>query len=136
MKKGFTLIELLIVMVIISALIAVALPKYNRAMERGRALEGINKAKYAAEYIAAKCLATGIATTNTTDVTKGGDTFIQDDDTPNTVTSECEATVSFKRSSSSGWSYVLTAVSNDDGTTITCSGTDCATLGLVADDLL
>lgn len=137
MKKGFTLIELLIVMVIISALIAVALPKYNRAMERGRALEGINKAKYAAEYMAAKCLATGIATTNTTDVTKGEDTFIQDYDTPpNTVTSECEATVSFKRNSSSGWSYVLTAVSNDDGTTITCSGTDCEAVGLVADDLL
>lgn len=136
MKKGFTLIELLIVMVIISALIAVALPKYNRAMERGRALEGINKAKYAAEYMAAKCLATGIATTNTTDVTKGEDTFIQDYDTPNTVTSECEATVSFKRNSSSGWSYVLTAVSNDDGTTITCSGTDCEAVGLVAGDLL
>lgn len=51
MKKGFTLIELLMVMVIAGALVAVALPKYQRALERGRALEGIANARAAAEYL-------------------------------------------------------------------------------------
>lgn len=135
MKRGFTLIELLIVMVIISALIAVALPKYNRAMERGRALEGINKAKYAAEYAAAKCMATDGKTLldSARDVTKGQDTF----ETPTvSTTTDCVATVTVKRNEASKWFYTLTAVSNEDETTITCSGTDCETLGLVANDLL
>ena len=134
MKKGFTLIELLIVMVIISALIAVALPKYNRAMERGRALEGINKVKYAAEYAAAKCMATGVKPATVVDITKGQDTF----GTPSRVeiTDDCVATFTVGRNSSSGWNYTLTAVSDEEKTTITCSGTDCVTLGLVADDLL
>ncbi len=141
MKKGFTLIELLIVMVIISALIAVALPKYNRAMERGRALEGINKVKYAAEYMTAKCLATdgNIATTDIYDVTKGESTFTQYGDASVTSPS-CEATVSFQRNPSSGWNYTLTAVSNEDGTTITCNNTNaenhCTLLGLTGEDLL
>ncbi len=135
MKKGFTLIELLIVMVIISALIAVALPKYNRAMERGRALEGINKVKYAAEYAAAKCMATDGKTLldSARDVTKGEDTF---ETTSVSTTPDCVATVTVERNEDSKWFYTLTAVSNEDETTITCSGTDCEALGLVADDLL
>lgn len=41
MKKGFTLIELLIVMVIVTVLVTMALPKYKAAMEKGRGLEGV-----------------------------------------------------------------------------------------------
>lgn len=56
-KKGFTLVELLIVMVIIGTLVTIALPKYQTALERGRALEGIRNAQYAAEYANAKHMA-------------------------------------------------------------------------------
>ena len=51
MKKGFTLIELLIVMVIISVLVAVALPKYRASMERGRGVEGIANLKASSDWI-------------------------------------------------------------------------------------
>ena len=50
MKKGFTLVELLMVMVIVGALVAVAIPKYQRALERSRALEGLTNARAAADY--------------------------------------------------------------------------------------
>ena len=56
MKKGFTLIELLIVVVMVGALVAIGLPKYQRAVERGRALEGISNTRYVAEYIYTKKL--------------------------------------------------------------------------------
>lgn len=55
-KKGFTLTELLIVVLVISVLAAVALPSYNRAVERTRAAQGVttlqNIAKAQANYIA------------------------------------------------------------------------------------
>ena len=51
MKKGFTLIELLIVMVIVGTLVAIALPKYQAALERGRAQEAFANLKAASELI-------------------------------------------------------------------------------------
>ena len=45
MKKGFTLVELLIVMVVVTILATLAVPKYKIAMERGRGLEGLHNAQ-------------------------------------------------------------------------------------------
>lgn len=51
MKKGFTLVELLIVIVIVSVLATVALPKYRASLERGRSLEAISNLKAVSDYI-------------------------------------------------------------------------------------
>ena len=114
MKKGFTLVELLIVMVIVGTLVTVALPKYQRSLERGRALEGIRNVQYVAEYAAAKHMATGswptsdeFSTFKNTDVIKskffGAPSF-----------TESTQKVTITRSGSD-WGYSLTAtISTDD----------------------
>lgn len=137
MKKGFTLIELLIIIIIVGTLVGIALPKYSRAAERGRALEGINNVRYAAEYVGTTYAVSGKMVTkdDLKDITKNK--FFDGDQM--TVS---EFSVTLPRKSGMGWSYSLTATSNSEGEliSITCTnGTEedhCTELGLVSGDLL
>ena len=113
MNKGFTLIELLIVVVMVGVLVGIGLPKYQRAAERGRALEGLNNARYVADYIYTKQLVSGVTPQSVSDIVSKKN-FEDPVIVGNTVT--------VSRKSGSGWSYSFVATFDTEGNvTVVCS---------------
>ncbi len=58
-KRAFTLIELLVVVLIIGILASIALPQYQKAVEKSRAMEGLTLLKTASDAFWAHHMVTG-----------------------------------------------------------------------------
>ena len=132
MEKGFTLIELIIVMVVISVLVALAIPQYQRSVERGRALIGLSNIRTVADRLNSIYFMEGSYPTaqefgNLDFELVSGDFFAAP--TFTTATGHVEVA----RRGSSGWNYKFAAdLSEGEISRMGCIGDDCGILGLDA----
>ena len=113
MQKGFTLVELLIVVVIVGVMVAIALPQYKRATERGRMMEGIANLRAVTDYMNTRYVLddaypTSLPSSETMGLVKSN--FF---DGPTMQKNGDVLVVYFSRKSSSGWNYVLLSFSQN-----------------------
>ncbi len=80
MKKGFTLIELLVVVLIIGILSSIALPQYNRAVERARATEAVVQIDALTQALDRFVLANGFINKSSSELLKSLDIELSDSD--------------------------------------------------------
>lgn len=123
MKQGFTLIELLVVVLIIGILSAVALPQYEKSVNRARGAEAVLAAKTVADAANLYFFERRQYPTATSELT------VKVPDLKN-------FTLTLNRTSTSELSIVITALSGQAVVTIacrrgkvlsrTCAGTDCS----------
>ena len=139
--KGFTLIELLTVVVIVGILTGVALPQYQKAVERSRAAEAISIGR---TIIAAQNRAldlspnANVGKRSALDVILSGGVW-----DPNTRDSNVYKTEQFTYTLSSngvtairlGNKYTLTFYNNKTNTQDSCSGEICPTMGGMGFDI-
>ena len=133
MKKGFTLIELLIVMVILGILVTISVPKYNAAVERGRAMEALTNLRAASEVLNTRYLVNDNAYTCSGVANSAGEFKVGTAPTANftkatyfnePTVADCTATANMSVSTARNTGeYTLTAY-NEDGELkyITCTG--------------
>ena len=131
--KGFTLIELLTVVVIAGILASIALPQYQRAIEKSRAAQAITMGK---TIIDAQNRLLDLApddstdTRNALDVILTGGSWNTNDRTATVYTTDLftytlsNSGVIAERNGGSFSGYMLTFYNNRSGAQNTCSGND------------
>ena len=112
-NHAFTLIELLVVVLIIGILAAIALPQYNKAVEKSRMTEAIVAIEAIAQANQLYKLANGTFTREITDLDVD---FPVEDCNYDALSAKCSKYFKFAASNSSGnQAYIAIAQRNPDG---------------------